>query len=145
LLLLDDTIQRMPCLLSKQPFFYLISQDSPQRLSIIEIQLFSKSMALVYNLQNQSHQWTISNATKVPVQDRRSNFHGQTLQVVSVYERGYNGTLMGYNGVIAASIVSYFNVTLEFSEISAFGRLSQNGTWNGIVGALINNDLDVCK
>lgn len=102
-------------------------------------------MALVYNLQNQSHQWTISNETKVPVQDRRSNFYGQTLQVVSVYERGYNGTLMGYNGVIAASIVSYFNVTLEFSEISTFGRLSQNGTWNGIVGALINNDLDVCK
>jgi hypothetical protein len=83
LLLLDDTIQSMPCLLPKQPLYYLITEDSPEHISIIENQLFSKSMALVYKLQKtKSHQWTISNKTKISFHDRRSN-HGQTLQVVS--------------------------------------------------------------
>lgn len=46
LLLLDDTIQSMPCLLPKQPLYYLITEDSPEHISIIENQLFSKSMAM---------------------------------------------------------------------------------------------------
>lgn len=91
-----------------------------------------------------------------PIWERRCDLQGQVLKAGWTFNlifNYYNGTyhninngqqhLTGVNYEVAQSLANRCNFSMRLEEFDAYGTKQNNGSWTGIVGKLINNELDI--
>lgn len=98
----------------------------------MEFQVFSKSLVPVMNEGSNR---------LIPKNKRRSNFNGQKVR----FSLDRIDVFRDYNINHVKMLESVLNLSVEIIEFVHYGILDSNGSWSGMIGGLIRNEIDVCK
>ncbi|XP_046444793.1 glutamate receptor ionotropic, delta-1-like isoform X1 [Daphnia pulex] len=94
-------------------------------------------------------------STKAESTEFNGLLNGKILRVAAVeispfveFVRDENGIVVDGKGfsfeILAALMETYnFSITIEVPKDKAYGALLANGTWNGMIGMILNNESDV--
>ena len=108
-----------------------------------EVQAYCQNVEIVSVFINSANQWLLDESTFQSVEDRRSDFNGETVRIH--YDSYTDPDFKGYSGHLGSLIAQKFNVSLKGEGIQRYGTKLQNGTYTGTVGAIIQNQIDIGK
>ena len=138
----QDLFKTFQCNYRDQPFFFL-AISNVSTLTVYEVQVYCHQVKIVAVFINVINQWILDESTFQNVDERRSNFHGEVLQIH--YDDYTDPDFKGYSGHLGSLVAKEFNVTFNKTIIKRFGTKLQNGTYTGTVGDIWNNQIDIGK
>ena len=138
----QDLFKTFQCTFTQQPYFFL-AISNVSTLTVYEVQVYCQRVEIVAVFINTVNQWILDESTFQNEHERRSNFHGEVLQIR--YDNYDDPDFNGYSGHLGSLIAKEFNVTFNKTIIKHFGTKLQNGTYTGTVGDIWNNKVDIGK
>ena len=128
------------CTFKHQPYFFLAIANV-SKLTVYEVQVYCHQVKTVAVFINTINQWILDESRFQNVEQRRSNFHGEVLEIH--YDDYTDPDFNGYSGHLGSLVAKEFNVTFHKTIIKRFGTKLQNGTFTGTVGKIWNNQIDI--
>ena len=147
-LLTDAFYKKVSCNLPKQPYFFVVTQDSVNSFVIEEIQTYTKQREKVLVIEKQQEHWKIKKSSVTSTFKRRNNFHEYKIKA---YYANYfpwgivdqSGRFAGYDGDIGTYMSEQLNFTLELIPIDVWGTRTKNGSYTGAIKDLKDNSVDI--
>ena len=147
----DPMYDKFPCMLNNQPYFFMMNSFD-NKLQINEVQVYSKSIKPVVQLEKVDQVWIITKSWP-DIYARRSNFQGS--EVIAHYDNyvefgiiDQDGNFVGYHGDIGALVKQEFNFTLTLEPVQSYGVKIGDNKYTGTVNDLYKNKIDIgmyCK
>ena len=138
-----EQFRTFQCTFKEQPYFFL-AISNVSTLTLYEVQVYCQHVEKVaVFIINTSNNWILDESTFQSVEERRSDFHGESLQIHYDYYKDKD--LKGYSGLLGSLIAQEFNVTYNKTMIKQFGAKLPNGTFTGTVGDIMHNRIDIGK
>lgn len=138
-----DQFKDFQCTFKEQPYFFLAISNM-STLTLYEVQVYCQHVKKVAAfIINTSNNWILHESTFQSVEERRSDFHGEILQIHYDYYKDKD--LKGYSGLLGSLIAQEFNITYNKTMIKQFGAKLPNGTFTGTVGDIMHNRIDIGK
>ena len=147
----DPIYDKFPCLLNNHPYFFIMNLFK-NKLQIDEVQVYSKSIKPVVQLERVDQVWIITKSWP-DIYGRRSNFQGS--EVIAHYDDYVSfgiidkgGNFVGYHGDIGTLVKQEFNFTLTLEPIQSYGLKIGDNEYTGTVNDLYKNKIDIgmyCK
>ena len=138
----QDVFNSFQCTFKEQPYFFLAISNTFS-LTLYEAQVYCQHVEKVATFTNKSNDWILDESTFQSVEQRRSNFHEEIVQIH--YDSYKDKDLKGYSGLLGSLIAQKFNITYNKTMIKQFGAKLPNGTFTGTVGDIIHNRIDIGK
>jgi hypothetical protein len=128
ILMEPKNLKSFPCAYPKQSYFFILSSND----HVYELQLLQQQIVPVE--PNQS------------LYERRKNLNGYILQVGCIVTGLpyllFNPEPFGIHGDLSKLFMQEFNFRINWIEQDTYGT-KKNGTWNGVMKELIDNNVDV--
>ena len=129
-----------------QAYYFVAELNIKQKMTIFEVQRYSRSVVEVLEIHYTGEVKWIS---KDPL-SRRTNLQGISIRGSIIenpkYYKLVNGSLSGFFGEFLSLFQKQLNFTLDPVSFSgSYGSKSSNGSWNGEILKLMNNEVDFGK
>ena len=147
-LLTDEFYQKVSCNLPRQPYFFVLTQTSPDTVIAEEIQVYNKAKEKVLSIEKRDEEWKVNESSVTTIYSRRNNFNGYMIKAyfsnsVPFGFLDQSGSFVGYHGEIGTLVARKLNLTLNLTQIEVWGVKSKDGTWNGAIKDLKDNLVDM--
>ena len=141
----DELFNKFPCILPKQPYFFVLTQNKTNSV-IDEVQVYTKSIIrFAEGIKMDEEIWTF---TSLDIHQRRKNFKGAIVKahyddhpVFGIIDD--NGEFTGYNGELATLLSKELNLSLSLTPLDTYGVKLNNGSFTGTTKALQDFQIDI--
>ena len=142
----DELFNKLPCIFSKQPYFFVLTQNETN-LVIDEVQVYAKSIIrFAEGVKMEEEKWSVTSS--LDIHQRRKNFKGAIVKahyddhpVFGIIND--NGEFTGYNGELATLLSKELNMSLSLTALDTYGVKLNNGSFTGTAKALQNFEIDI--
>ena len=129
-----------------QAYYFVAELDNKHNMTLFEVQRYSRSVVEVLEIHSTGEVKWIS---KDPL-SRRTNLQGISIRGSIIEDPKYylmgqwvNGLLSGFFGEFLSVFQKQLNFTLDpVPSSGTYGSKSSNGSWNGEILKLMNNEVD---